>query len=113
MGKMLRELHILKESGWPAAFIWASKAPWEAVLALWETAEKILGGEVVLEPSFTAYHLKAKEQKEGGKYVGVNFGKPHRDYTFSDSYDASGAPSIITMWMPCTEANATCHTLSH
>jgi len=107
MCNMLKEMHILRESGWPAAFIWASKAPWEAVLALWGTAEKILGGDVVLEPSFTAYHLNGKAQSEGEKYVGVNFGKPHRDYTFSDSYDANGAPQIITMWVPCTDATTT------
>jgi len=104
---MIRGMHKLKEAGWPAAFIWASRKPWESVLALWPLAEELLGGEVFLEPSFTAYHLDGKKQGQGGKYVGANFGKPHRDYTFSDSYDAEGRPSIITMWIPCTPATTT------
>jgi len=104
---ILRGMCALKAVQWPASFIWVSQEPWRVVLGLWSLAEQILGAEVVLEPSFTAYHLDAKAQEAGERYVGANFGKPHRDYTFSDSYDTSGAPNIVTMWMPCNAATVT------
>ena len=71
--------------------------------AFWTEAESLLGGACVLEPTFAAYHLNPKKAREAkGKYVGTNFGLPHRDYTFTDSHSASGKPKILTMWVPVT-----------
>jgi len=41
----------------------------------------------VLEPSFAAFRLDHKQGWQGHRtYVGNNFGKPHRDYSFADSW---------------------------
>mmetsp|Transcript_18768 Transcript_18768/g.29286 ORF Transcript_18768/g.29286 Transcript_18768/m.29286 type:complete len:197 (+) Transcript_18768:184-774(+) len=44
-------------------------------------------GELTLDP-------------DGNRYVGTNFALPHRDYTFSDSYDTVGRLKILTLWLP-------------
>jgi hypothetical protein len=48
---------------------------WEVVAAIWPFAEALLGGGVVLEPSFTAFRLNHEKSQENNKYVGTNFGK--------------------------------------
>ena len=45
----------------------------ELVLRLWPFAERILGAGCVLEPSFTAFQLE--HARDGGLYVGQNFGE--------------------------------------
>jgi len=59
---------------------------------------------VVLEPTFAAYHLShATAQEHGNAYSGTNFSLPHRDYTHADSFDAHGAPKVLTLWVPVSE----------
>jgi hypothetical protein len=84
-------------------FIWMFDEPWQLLGSLWADAEELLGGPCVLEPTFAAYHLNPKLARQAnGKYVGTNFGLPHRDYTFTDSHMANGKPKILTMWVPVT-----------
>jgi hypothetical protein len=84
-------------------FIWMFDEPWQLLRSFWADAEELLGGPCVLEPTFAAYHLNPKLARQArGKYVGTNFGLPHRDYTFTDSHMANGKPKILTMWVPVT-----------
>ena len=84
-------------------FIWMFDEPWQLLQSFWADAEELLGGPCVLEPTFAAYHLNPKLARQAkGKYVGTNFGLPHRDYTFTDSHMANGKPKILTMWVPVT-----------
>jgi hypothetical protein len=48
------------------------------------------GEEVVLEPSLAAFKLEAAADATGRRYVGNNFGQPHRDYTYADVYHSDG-----------------------
>lgn len=41
--------------------------------------------------------------EEGNRYNGTNFSLPHRDYTFSDSYDKDGNLAAITIWVPVSD----------
>ena len=60
--------------------------------------------QVVLEPTFAAYHLShATARERGNAYSGTNFSLPHRDYTHADSFDAHGAPKVLTLWVPVSE----------
>jgi len=59
---------------------------------------------MVLEPTFAAYHLDySAAASRGNRYNGTNFALPHRDYTFSDSYDTAGRPKVLTIWIPVSE----------
>ena len=61
--------------------------------------------EVVLEPSFAAYALEKpasileKKKSENGnkKYVGQNFGQPHRDYARDDD--------ALSLWLPLNDVD--------
>ncbi|EKX35768.1 hypothetical protein GUITHDRAFT_118043 [Guillardia theta CCMP2712] len=101
LGKGMRSL---RRAGVPTFYIWMYDEPWKVMLRLWEAAEKLIGGPCVLEPTFAAYHLDYhKAGESGNRYVGTNFSLPHRDYTYSDSYDSSGQPKVVTIWVPVSD----------
>jgi hypothetical protein len=100
---ILGGLEQLRAAGVGPFFIWMFDEPWRLLRSFWSEAEALLGGACVLEPTFAAYHLNPKQATQAqGKYVGTNFGLPHRDYTFTDSHAANGTPKILTMWVPVT-----------
>jgi len=62
-------------------------------------------GEVVLEPSFFAWALSVGASS--ARAVGSNFGLPHRDYSYAESWsDASPAqPRLVCMWVPTVDTD--------
>uniref|UniRef100_A0A7S4U7R1 Uncharacterized protein n=1 Tax=Guillardia theta TaxID=55529 RepID=A0A7S4U7R1_GUITH len=101
---ILTGMRSLRRAGVPTFYIWMYDEPWKVMLRLWEAAEKLIGGPCVLEPTFAAYHLDYhKAGESGNRYVGTNFSLPHRDYTYSDSYDSSGQPKVVTIWVPVSD----------
>jgi hypothetical protein len=74
--------------GWPPAAVFLCDDAWRAVAALWRWAEAMLGcsgdDEAVLEPSLAAFALDPAADRAGRRYVGNNFGVPHRDYAVKD-----------------------------
>lgn len=61
----------------------------------------IMGEDCELEPSVFIYSLKNENES---KYVGTNFGLPHRDFSFTQSTYPDGSPKILSLWMPLTDA---------
>lgn len=68
-------------------------------------AERLLGGECVLEPSFAAFRLSPEKAKKG-RYVGNNFAKPHRDYSYSDAIADTGELKLLSVWLPLCDVTA-------
>ena len=63
---------------------------------------------VVLEPSLAAFKLEPLQDLSGKRYIGNNFGQPHRDYTHeevfgSETSQASTGPKIISIWLPLVD----------
>jgi hypothetical protein len=88
----------------PPAFAFMFDHAWEVVLRLWPLAEALLGQGCVLEPSFAAFKLNHKKTANHTSYVGNNFSKPHRDYSFADAIDgASGDVKVLSVWMPLND----------
>ncbi|KAK3276041.1 hypothetical protein CYMTET_15863 [Cymbomonas tetramitiformis] len=84
-------MRTLRAEGWPPVFIYMYDAAWRALLPLYDVAASILDtspSEVLLEPSFFAWSLQAVKQgaDQGKAVVGNNFGLPHRDYSFNESW---------------------------
>jgi hypothetical protein len=101
---ILAGMKALRRAGVPAFFIWMYNEPWEVMRTMWRRAEALLGSECVLEPTVAAYHLDHKSAAAGGNaYVGTNFALPHRDYTYSDTYNAQGQPQLLTVWVPVSD----------
>ncbi len=94
----------LQRQGWPPIFAFVYDAPWRLVASAWALVEDLMGGPCLLEPSFTAFQLNHARDRAGERYMGTNFGLPHRDYTFADSTFAdSGAPKVLSVWLPLNE----------
>lgn len=111
----------LVAAGWPPVCIFASDLAWLVTDRLWSHAEALLGGsggsgdeEIVLEPSLAAFKLEAGSDSTGKRYVGNNFGQPHRDYTYADVYgvsdagkEAEGRPGVLSVWLPLVDVSLT------
>ena len=103
--KFSRVVATLKQKGYPATLAFVTDVAWEIVLKLWTIAEEVCDHEeVVLEPSFAAYALekpstRGKQKNENGnkKYVGQNFGQPHRDYARTDD--------ALSLWLPINDVD--------
>ena len=104
--KFSRVVETLKQKGYPATLAFVTDVAWEIVLKLWTIAEEVYDHEeVVLEPSFAAYALekpastKEKKKSDNGnkKYVGQNFGQPHRDYARDDD--------ALSLWLPVNDVD--------
>lgn len=100
-------LHLVAELSehLPPAFCYVFEATWRLILAIWPIAEQLLGGECVLEPSFAAFRLNPDKAKKG-RYVGNNFAKPHRDYSYEDAIDKEGHLKLLSVWVPLCDITA-------
>jgi|TARA_B100000768_G_scaffold172740_1_gene181293 ectoine hydroxylase-related dioxygenase (phytanoyl-CoA dioxygenase family) len=100
----------LVAAGWPPVCIFVSDLAWSVTDHLWSYAEAILGAgnEIVLEPSLAAFKLDPRQDHAGKRYVGNNFGQPHRDYSHeevfgSDISEASKSLNILSIWLPLVD----------
>ena len=110
--------------GWPPAAVFLCDDAWRATAALWARAEAMLGcsdsdDEIVLEPSLAAFALDPAADKAGRRYVGNNFGVPHRDYAVKDVRRGGGGssrsekneteatleppPEVLSVWLPVVD----------
>lgn len=103
----------LKRKQLAPAHVYLYDATWELALRVWPLAEAVLGKDCVLEPSFAAFALDP--QKAGTSYVGTNFGRPHRDYSYADSLEANATAEngseasqklkVLSVWVPLNGVN--------
>lgn len=116
LAAMAELMRTLRAEGWPPVFIYMYDAAWRALLPLYDVAASILDTsptEVLLEPSFFAWSLQAVIQgaDQGKAVVGNNFGLPHRDYSFNESWcmedPAKPQPQLLCMWMPLVDVDIT------
>jgi len=95
-----RGIEALSDAKWPPACVFVSDIAWRVIDRLFAHAEALLGAECVLEPSVAAFKLE-KDAANGKRYIGNNFGVPHRDYSLEDAIDAvDGSPQILSLWLP-------------
>ena len=107
---LAKGIHRLVAAGWPPVCVFVSDLAWSVADRLWSCAEAILGADegVVLEPSLAAFKLEPLQDLSGKRYIGNNFGQPHRDYTHeevfgSETSQASTGPKIISIWLPLVD----------
>jgi len=87
----------------PPAFAYVYDITWKFLLHLWPLAEALLGGPCVLEPSFAAFRLNYEKGLKG-TYVGNNFSKPHRDYSYADSIEGlTQTLKVLSVWVPLND----------
>ena len=80
-----RSIEQLRSEGMPPGMVWMLDEPWQLLLAAWDGLEAVMGGEICLEPSVTAFRLEQNKGNATGGYIGCNFGLPHRDFTHQES----------------------------
>jgi len=56
-----------------------------------------------LEPSVAAFLLDSGHKDGNGKRLGNNFPSPHRDHSYSASFDSEGHPKMVSVWVPLTD----------
>ena len=100
-----RGIDALVEAKWPPACVFVSDVAWRVIDALFAHAEVLLGGECVLEPSVAAFKLE--RDANGKRYIGNNFGVPHRDYSREDAVDADGRAQVLSLWLPLNRVTET------
>eukprot|EP00854_Cymbomonas_tetramitiformis_P004955 gene4955-6039_t len=103
LARLVSGMCRLQEHGWPPIFIFMYDLTWKLVARLWRCAEALLESECVLEPSFAAFRLNAEKDSKGQRYVGNNFGLPHRDYSFADSVAPDGSLKLVSIWLPLND----------
>merc|ERR1711933_201756 len=77
---------------------------------LWERLFDAMAGvlrcdRVEMDTSVFAWALEAENCS--GAAVGSNFGRPHRDDSYSDCHTADGKLTIATVWVPLVPVTAT------
>ena len=98
-------IEALVDAKWPPACIFVSDVAWRVIDLLFAHAEVLLGGECVLEPSVAAFKLE--KDASGKRYIGNNFGVPHRDYSLSDAVDEDGKTQVLSLWLPLNRVTET------
>ena len=98
-------IEALVSAQWPPACIFVSDVAWRVIDMLFAHAEVLLGGECVLEPSVAAFKLEAAAS--GKRYIGNNFGVPHRDYSLQDAVNKDGSTQILSLWLPLNRVTET------
>ena len=100
----------LVSAGWPPVCIFMCDLACSVTERLWTQAETMFGANdaVVLEPTLAAFKLDPSNDREGKRYVGNNFGQPHRDYTYldvfgSDSLQTDRNPRVLSVWLPLVD----------
>ena len=81
----------VQEIGWPPIFALVYDEFWYLLKEVHEVARGILGTDCVLEPSIFIWSLQRKNAKEAK--IGQNFGLPHRDFSYTESFFASDSDS--------------------
>ena len=94
----------LVAASWPPACVFVSDVAWRVIDRLFAHAEVLLGGECVLEPSVAAFKLE--KCASGKRYIGNNFGVPHRDYSLDDAVGEDGT-RVLSLWLPLNRVTET------
>lgn len=91
-------MEALRTRGLPPVFVFMYDEAWLLWERLFGMAAAILGdADVKLDASIFAWAL----QPGGGKgAVGNNFGRPHRDDSYSDCHSADGRLKVLSVWLP-------------
>ncbi|KAK3277237.1 hypothetical protein CYMTET_14745 [Cymbomonas tetramitiformis] len=100
---LMSGIRALEGKGWPAVFIFMYDEAWHLIDGIWDHVEAIMGGPCVLEPSFTAFRLSHKKSADGEKYIGNNFGLPHRDYSYAEALATDGSTQLLSVWFPLND----------
>ncbi|CAK0799539.1 unnamed protein product [Prorocentrum cordatum] len=90
----------LQERGVPPVFVFMYGEVWALWRSLFAAAAELLGvseEELRLDASVFAWALRPAG---AAGEVGSNFGRPHRDDSYSDCHTADGRLSILSMWLP-------------
>lgn len=105
--EMLHEgLKRIESLGFAPAFLYVFDQAWDLLTMAWDHAEAMLGTECVLDTNqVTAFHLQHREGNKGDKYVGANFGTPHRDQSYADTHTAEGEVKIVHVWIPLNDVS--------
>eukprot|EP00927_Polykrikos_kofoidii_P031470 TRINITY_DN27046_c0_g1_i1.p1 TRINITY_DN27046_c0_g1~~TRINITY_DN27046_c0_g1_i1.p1 ORF type:complete len:592 (+),score=90.23 TRINITY_DN27046_c0_g1_i1:122-1897(+) len=99
----------LREGGWPPVFMFMTDEAWQLAAHVQDAVNALLDPVVEgdwywqLEPSFAAFLLDAGHDNGTGKRLGNSFPLPHRDHSYSASFDSSGSPKLVSVWVPLTD----------
>jgi len=99
-----RGVDALVAASWPPACVFVADVAWRVIDRLFAHAEVLLGGECVLEPSVAAFKLE--KCASGKRYIGNNFGVPHRDYSLDDAVGEDGT-QVLSLWLPLNRVTET------
>ena len=106
-------MQSLKDAGFPSSFIFMYDQPWRICRVLFDLMYPLLsidGCEIELEASVAGWALEkptieALMQEARKEKVGGNFGVPHRDLAYDKCHLHDGSSSILSLWIPMTDAN--------
>ena len=111
MDAIAATMDALKEDGWPPVFVYMFDQPWRLCAGMFELMGPILGFEdIELEASVFGWALdkptldELERQQTGEDKVWGNFGMPHRDLAFDKCHLKDGTPSVVSVWVPVTDA---------
>lgn len=104
-----RVIRALKEKGWPPVFAFMFDDLWLLLDRVWDLMAPILGKDCILDPSVFLWALSPRKsaqkfQDPNDKSIGNNFGLPHRDFSFSESFFTNGDRKILNCWIPICDA---------
>jgi len=105
---LLTALDRLTDAGFAPTFLFVFDETWQVLEAAVAQLADVLGPDAVLEPSFFVYKLVKEDvapaQATGRQSIGNSFPLPHRDLSHAECHDAGGAPTMLSVWVPLTDA---------
>jgi hypothetical protein len=106
MPQIIEAMAELKRKGWPSAFVFAYKQPWLVIERLFDFAASVMGTEdLAIEPSVFAWLLDPPSGNV--EQAGNNgFHLPHRDFSFTETFDDGGAIKALSVWVPLSDVDA-------
>ena len=106
MPQIIEAMAELKRKGWPSAFVFAYKQPWLVIERLFDFAASVMGTEdLAIEPSVFAWLLdppSGNVERAGNN----GFHLPHRDFSFTETFDDCGALKALSIWVPLSDVDA-------
>ena len=97
---MLREMRecieVVRQHGLPVMFALVYDVFYRAFVHLDPVLTHLLGRQYKLVPNFWVYYIEPSDADKGFE--------PHRDAEYPDTIDASGLPTVLTLWITVTEA---------
>jgi hypothetical protein len=106
MPQIIEAMAELKRKGWPSAFVFAYKQPWLVIERLFDFAASVMGTEdLAIEPSVFAWLLdppSGNVERAGNN----GFHLPHRDFSFTETFDDRGAIKALSIWVPLSDVDA-------